>query len=253
MIKLPNTHHNFVLYYFAEELLINGMDYLTKELRRRSKRSRYFGYNPRKRRNEFNNRRYQKELARAHKLQNRRSKSKVFIRTPASKPKPQSNVTQTPHGSSEVQRAVAEKLGKLKEKIQGIRQRLGALRDRRKKLLLISARDKFLEYPCPCNHGNDTARDVKGNYGNDQYQISSLRRRNKLPKAPSRKTETKKKKGKAKPRRSMCASPGMNCFYQTEDHWKLPPLWTGKYSHIPSVKIRKTNFSLSARHMGLYV
>ena len=206
---------------------MNGMDYFTKELRRRSKRSRFLSYNPRKRRDEFNAKRYQKELARALRLQNRRAKSKVLIRTPASQLVPQSNVTRPPQESSEVQRARAEKIDKLKEKIQGIRLRLGALRDRKKKLLLISARDKFMEYPCPCNHGNDTVREVKENYSNDQFQIS-LRRRIKQSKVPSRKTESKKKKAKAKPRRSKCASPGMNCFYQTEDHWKLPPLWKGK-------------------------
>lgn len=191
---------------------MNGMDYLTKELRRRSKRSRFFSYNPRKRRNEFNAKRYQKELARALRQQNRRTKSKVLIMTPTSKLVPQSNVTRPPQESSELQRARAEKIDKLKEKIQGIRQRLGALRDRKKKLLLISARNKFMEYPCPCNHGNDTVREVKENYSNDRFQISSLRRRSKQSKVPFRKTEIKKKKAKTKPRRSKCASPGMNCF-----------------------------------------
>ena len=55
-----------------------------------------------------------------------------------------------------MQEVVEEKLGKLKEKIWETRMRLGALRDRRKKLLLISARDRLIEYPCPCNPGNNT-------------------------------------------------------------------------------------------------
>ena len=55
-----------------------------------------------------------------------------------------------------MQEVVEEKLGKLKEKIWEARMRLGALRDRRKKLLLISARDRLIEYPCPCNPGNGT-------------------------------------------------------------------------------------------------
>ena len=55
-----------------------------------------------------------------------------------------------------VQEVVEEKLGKLKEKIWEARMRLGALRDRRKKLLLISARDKLIEYPCPCSDGSST-------------------------------------------------------------------------------------------------
>lgn len=219
------------------------MDYLTRELRR-SKRSRYSS--AKKRGNEFNARRYQKELARAIRLQNRRAKSKSLIRTPDTNTKLSSNTTGVAVGlyeSSGVQQAVEEKLGKLKEKIQGIRMRLGALRDRRKKLLQISARDRFIEYPCPCNHGNATMpeKTTTENIGNgahdqdsgneedydDELQISPLRRRNKQLKATSRKADAKKKK--TKPRRSKCASPGMNCFYQTNYHWKLPPLWTGKY------------------------
>ena len=224
---------------------MSGIDYLTRELRRRSKRTRHSSYSSKKKANEFNAKRYQKELARALKLQNRRANSKVLIRTPDTNTKPESNATGTSPESFGVQEAVEEKLGKLKEKIQEIRMRLGALRDRRKKLLLISARDRYIEYPCPCNHGNDTMLEkaTTENVGNgaydhgadkedensdDLFQISPLRRRNKPPKATSRKTDTKKKK--VKPRRSKCASPGMNCFYQTNDHWKLPPLWTGKYN-----------------------
>lgn len=195
-------------------------------------------YSARKKGNEFNAKRYQKELARAIRLQNRRAKSKAFIRTPDTNTKPESNAS----GIAGIQQAVEEKLGKLKEKIQGIRMRLGALRDRRKKLLQISARDRLIEYPCPCNHGNATmpekatteniengAHDQDDEQEDDsELQTSPLRRRNKQLKVTSRKSETKKKK--VKPRRSKCASPGMNCFYQTNDHWKLPPLWTGKYS-----------------------
>ena len=55
-----------------------------------------------------------------------------------------------------VQEVVEAKLGKLKEKIWEVRMRLGALRDRRKKLLMISARDRMVEYACPCNPGNST-------------------------------------------------------------------------------------------------
>ncbi|XP_078384267.1 extracellular sulfatase Sulf-1-like [Oculina patagonica] len=226
---------------YDDELIVSGLDSLTRELRR-SKRSRYSTYSARKKRNEFNAKRYQKELARAMRLQNRRAKSKAFIRTPDTNTKPESNTSGIAVGlyeSSEVQQAVEEKLGKLKEKIQGIRMRLGALRDRRKKLLQISARDRLIEYPCPCNHGNATmpeeatteniengAHDQDDEQGDDsELQTSPLRRRNKQLKATSRKSETKKKK--VKPRRSKCASPGMNCFYQTNYHWKLPPLWTG--------------------------
>ena len=52
-----------------------------------------------------------------------------------------------------------EKLGKLREKIWETKLRLDALRDRRKKLLLISARDRLIEYPCPCYPGNSTERE----------------------------------------------------------------------------------------------
>lgn len=235
------------IHHLADELIVSGMDYLTRELRR-SKRSRYSGYSARERGNEFNAKRYQKELARATRLQNRRAKSKVLMRTPDTNTKLESNTSGVAVGlyeSSGVQQAVEEKLGKLKEKIQGIRLRLGALRDRRKKLLQISARDRLIEYPCPCNHGNATishkaTTDNTGNGAHDQNggqddaleeesesQTSPLRRRNKQLKGTSRKAEAKKKKG-VKPRRSKCASPGLNCFYQTNDHWKLPPLWTGK-------------------------
>ena len=55
-----------------------------------------------------------------------------------------------------VQEVVEEKLGKLKEKIWEIKMRLGALRDRKKKLLQISARDRLIEYPCPCSYDNNT-------------------------------------------------------------------------------------------------
>ena len=60
-------------------------------------------------------------------------------------------------------------------------------------------------------------------------EISPIKRRNKQPKALSRKAEAKKKKKvKTSIRRTKCSNPGLNCFYQTNDHWKLPPLWTGK-------------------------
>ena len=66
----------------TEEWFADGMDYLSaKELRRRSRRSRsHYNIRPRRNRNEFNARRYYKELARAQKLQNRRSKSKMLLR-----------------------------------------------------------------------------------------------------------------------------------------------------------------------------
>ena len=34
--------------------------------------------------------------------------------------------------------------------------RLEALRDRRKKLLMISTRERPIEYLCPCSHGNSS-------------------------------------------------------------------------------------------------
>jgi len=228
---------------YEDELIVSGMDYLTTELRRRSKRSPYSSFSTRKKASEFNARRYEKELARALRLQNRRSKSKALIRTPDSNTKPESNSSVGfIYGTSGVQ-AVEERLGKLKEKIQGMKLRLGALRDLRKKLRQISSRDRLIEYPCPCDHGNSTLlkKVITENPGNDpsdqgqghereeqhddESQTSPLRRRSKQIKATSRKAETKKKK--AKPRRTKCASPGMNCFYQTNDHWRLPPLWTG--------------------------
>ena len=69
----------------ADELLRNELDYLlTKQLRRRSKRSRYsyVSNRPRRSRSEFNARRYYKELARAQRLQNRRARQKMLHRTP---------------------------------------------------------------------------------------------------------------------------------------------------------------------------
>ena len=219
------------------------MDYLTRELRRRSKRSPYSSVSTRKRGSEFNARRYEKELARALRLQNRRSKSKALIRTPELNARPESNSSVGfIYGTSGVQ-AVEERLGKLKEKIQGMKLRLGALRDLRKKLRQINSRERLIEYPCPCDSGNSTMTEkaITENNRNgphdqgqgdgreeeydDESQISLIRRRSKQVKATSRKGETKKKK--VKPRRSKCASPGVNCFYQTNDHWRLPPLWTG--------------------------
>lgn len=35
--------------------------------------------------------------------------------------------------------------------------RLEVLRDRRKKLLMISTRDRLIEYPCPCPPGNSSS------------------------------------------------------------------------------------------------
>ena len=55
-----------------------------------------------------------------------------------------------------VEDVVEEKLGKLREKIWETKMRLDTLRDRRKKLLLISAREWPIEYPCPCYSGNST-------------------------------------------------------------------------------------------------
>ena len=52
---------------------------------------------------------------------------------------------------------VEEKLGKLKEKIWETKLRLEALRDRRKKLLMISTRDRPIEYLCPCSPGNSSS------------------------------------------------------------------------------------------------
>lgn len=233
----------YIIHYDADELIVSGMDYVTRELKRRSKRSLYSSFSTRKRGNEFNARRYEKELARALRLQNRRSKSKSFIRTPDTNTKPESNSSVGFIYETSGVQAVEERLGKLKEKIQGMKLRLGALRDLRKKLRQISARDRLIEYPCPCDHGNSTMpeKTTTENIGNgaldqgareeeydDESQTSPLRRRSKQIKATSRKAETKKKK--VKPRRSKCASPGVNCFYQTNDHWRLPPLWTGKYS-----------------------
>jgi len=232
----------YIILYHADELIVSGMDYLTRELRRRSKRSPYSSFSTRKRGSELNARRYEKELARALRLQNRRSKSKALIGTPDTNVTPESNSTMGfIYGTSGVQ-AVEERLGKLKEKIQGMKMRLGALRDLRKKLRQISSRDRLIEYPCPCDHGNSTVpekvftensgngpHDKGQGYGREEYddesQTSPLRRRSKQTKATSRKAETKKKK--VKPRRSKCASPGVNCFYQTNYHWRLPPLWTG--------------------------
>ena len=234
-----------IIHYHADELIVSGMDYLQRELRRRSKRSPYSSFDTKKRGSELNARRYQKELARALRLQNRRSKSKALIRTPETNVSPESNSSLGfIYGTSGVQ-AVEERLGKLKEKIQGMKLRLGALRDLRKKLRQISSRDRLIEYPCPCDHGNSTipekANTENGGNGlhdqgqgdgreeeyDDELQTSPLRRRSKQIKATSRKAETKKKK--VKPRRSKCASPGVNCFYQTNDHWRLPPLWTGTF------------------------
>ena len=226
----------YIIHYHADELIASGMDYLTRELRRRSKRSPYSSFSTRKRGSEFNARRYEKELARALRLQNRRSRTKALLRTPDSNAKSESNFSVGfIYGTSGVQ-AVEERLGKLKEKIQGMKLRLGALRDLRKKLR------RLIEYPCPCDHGNSTIPEkaITENSGNghldqgdgreeeydDESHTSLLRRRSKPVKVTSRKPGSKKKK--VKPRRSKCASPGVNCFYQTNDHWRLPPLWTGK-------------------------
>ncbi|XP_073252295.1 extracellular sulfatase Sulf-1-like isoform X2 [Porites lutea] len=247
---------------YNNELLRNELDYLlTKQLRRRSKRSRYsyVSNRPRRSRSEFNARRYYKELARAQRLQNRRARQKMLHRTPITGTKSNANDSLMGPG---VQEVVEAKLGKLKEKIWEVRMRLGALRDRRKKLLMISARDRMVEYACPCNPGNSTKPervteasvhsgegdsdgdfdddndgdndDEENNDDNDdndpqESQISPLKR---LPKATSRKAEVKQKTKKRKKvktslRRTFCSSPGLNCFYQTNDHWKFPPLWTG--------------------------
>ncbi|EDO34185.1 predicted protein, partial [Nematostella vectensis] len=45
----------------------------------------------------------------------------------------------------------------------------------------------------------------------------------------------KKEKKKSNPRRSKCSVPGLSCFYQTNYHWKVPPLWTGgEFCFCPS-------------------
>lgn len=89
-----------------------------------------------------------------------------------------------------MQEVVEEKLGKLKEKIWETRMRLEALRDRRKKLLLISARDRLIEYPCPCNSDNGTKPEImttesthNGGEGK-QYDIKQKKPRLWLPTFP---------------------------------------------------------------------
>ena len=143
--RYKNNYSMCIIHYHADELIVSGMDYLQRELRRRSKRSPYSSFDTKKRGSELNARRYQKELARALRLQNRRSKSKALIRTPETNVSPESNSSLGfIYGTSGVQ-AVEERLGKLKETIQGMKLRLGALRDLRKKLRQISSRDRLIE------------------------------------------------------------------------------------------------------------
>lgn len=199
----------------------------SQELRRRTKRAG-FGERQKKNRNELNPRRYSKELARIQKLQNRRAKSKMLLSGRVTGTKRKSNTSESVDDHFTYPGVVEEKLGKLKEKIWETKMRLEALRDRRKKLLMISTRDRPIEYLCPCSPGNSSSiRNGAQEFGYDNdnkgTQLLTPKRRNKV----SRKHELKKKKVKTSLRRSKCSSPGVNCFYQTNYHWKLPPLWTG--------------------------
>ena len=221
------------------------LDHFTKDSTRRSKRSHYYNSRFRRRGKELSARKYYRELARAIKLQNRRAKSKALIVTSAAGPNEnndRSEVPADPPDPYEVPEGVEERLGKLNEKIQGIRMRLEALRDRKKKLLLLSSSDRLMEYPCPCSVGNNTAPAPKTpetvDGGDERYieqdeeeqdDLFPMKRRKKQSKLASKKAEGKKKKAKTNLRRSKCATRGVNCFYQTNHHWKLPPLWTGNY------------------------
>lgn len=225
--------------YYEQQIKDDPGLLLAKELRRRTKRTRFF-YNdkPRRSKAELNARKYYKELARAQRLQNRREKSKMLLS--GSRTRPTTSQEGSDLGLADVQDVFEEKLGKLREKIWETKLRLDALRDRRKKLLLISARDRLIEYPCPCYPGNSTEREratrastQKGgekpedNSEDEESSLAPRKGRNKPLNLMSRKVEPKKKKVKTSLRRSKCSSPGVNCFYQTNDHWRLPPLWTG--------------------------
>jgi hypothetical protein len=196
-----------------------------------------------------------KELARAIKQQMRRNKAKMLER--GNKRTQEEDVTTEPSGFD-----VDGKLDRLNARIAGIKVRLEMLRGRKKKLIRIkeeketekSFKEKYEEFPCVCptpsrtvfrktkrprrsqRRGKLLERLRSGLIDPDVYRRKINRRlmRRSGLRAGLRKGfsgRRKKKSGKKSTRRSKCAVPGLNCFYQTNDHWKTEPLWKGWYDN----------------------
>ena len=155
---------------------------------------------------------------------------------------------------------IDKRLERLNAKIAGIKFRLEALRGRKKKLIRIKEeketenylKQKYEEFPCPCptpSQPTKSRRPRRGSKGgrlrqrlrsgaiNSEIYKKRLQRRNKKKnslKSSLRAGKKRKKTTKKKSRRTKCSVPGMSCFYQTNYHWKTPPLWNGLSTHLLS-------------------
>lgn len=153
---------------------------------------------------------------------------------------------------------IEKRLERLNAKIAGIKFRLEALRGRKKKLIKIKEeketenylKQKYEEFPCPCptpsqsaksrrprgdNKAGKLRRRLRSGAINPEVYKKRLQRRNKKKnslKSSLRAGKKRKKIIKKKPRRTKCSVPGMSCFYQTNHHWKTPPLWKGLTDYL---------------------
>lgn len=191
-----------------------------------------------------------RELARAIKLQTRRNKAKMLER--------ESKRSQEEQGTEKPKFDVDGKLQRLNARIAGIKYRLEMLRGRKKKLIRIkeeketekSFKEKYEEFPCACpipshspikkskrprrsqRRGRLLERLRSGLIDPEVYRRKMNKKmmkrsglRSGLKKAFNGKR--KKKSGKKSSRRTKCSVPGLNCFHQTNVHWKTKPLWKG--------------------------
>ncbi|XP_031556550.1 extracellular sulfatase Sulf-2-like [Actinia tenebrosa] len=200
-----------------------------------------------------------RELSRAMKQQTRRNKAKMLEQ--------ESKRSQEEEESDNPDLDVDGKLQRLNARIAGIKNRLEMLRGRKKKLIRIKEeketeknfKEKYEEFPCACpvpsrsvfkksrrpkrsrRSGRLFERLRSGMIDPEVYRRkmnkkmmkrSGLRSGMRKSLTVKRKKKTEKKKSS---RRSKCSIPGLNCFYQTNDHWKSEPLWKGgEFCFCPS-------------------
>ena len=242
-------------FFAADEEWLDELETMLSP-KRRLRRSRGSRDKARMRQPQSKPKRYFKEMARALRIQKRREKSRALITGEQSQSSGQ-GLKETP--PIENPGELDAKLGKLKARIADIKNRLEMLRIKRKKLMQIKlSKAVFEEVPCPCTTTPSPNSPINPQRvtekGESEDAISGLNKSLSKKKTRtvkegfrSRLSPRKNKKQKAKPRREKCAAAGLNCFYQTNYHWKLPPLWTGReLSYSCSLLLLSLSLSLSS-------
>ncbi|XP_001626284.3 extracellular sulfatase Sulf-1 isoform X2 [Nematostella vectensis] len=186
-------------------------------------------------------RRLMRELARMIKQQKRRERSKMLSRG-------SSSVPTTPP----LPVVLDSKLQRLNKRIAGVRQRLESLRGRKRKLQRMREeqetvrhfKERYEEFPCPCPEPSARSRPKRSQKRRGQkiwrlragvLQAAEMKKKRQKAQSLAERKKIKKEKKKSNPRRSKCSVPGLSCFYQTNYHWKVPPLWTGgEFCFCPS-------------------